>query len=118
MTMIRIGFAVALLFAMLPHTVVAQAIAVSLTHTAVNVTTSTGEVSAADVNRGFLLIINDSNFVIYCKVGVAAVLNEGIRLNASGGSFEMSRGNRNLDADAVNCIHGDSGNKVLLVTEG
>ena len=96
----------------------AQSTRVTVTHTAVNVTTSSGEVIAAKTKRGFLLIVNDSDTDIYCKVGAAAVMNEGIRINANGGSFEMGRGLRNIDTRAVNCIHGGSGNKVALGMEG
>lgn len=90
----------------------------ALTHTAINVTTSTGEALVANTSRRWLLIENDSDTVIYCKVGVAAVLNQGIRLNANGGSWELSPSMGNYNTGAVNCIHGGTGNKVLLVTEG
>ena len=91
---------------------------ITLTHTAINVTTSTGEALAANTSRRWLLIENDSDTAIYCKVGVAAVLNQGIRLNANGGSWELSPRLGNYNTGAVNCIHGGTGNKVLLVTEG
>lgn len=88
------------------------------THAAVNVTTSTGEVLASSVARRYALFINDSDTVIYLKFGAAAVLNDGVRLSASGGSYEMSPMLGNLYTGAVNAIHGGSGNKVLLVTSG
>lgn len=91
---------------------------VTIVHTAVNVTTSTGEVLAASTDRKWALIINDSDVVIYCKIAAAAVLNEGIRLNANGGSFEISPQLGNFVTGAINCIHGGAGNKVLLVVEG
>ena len=46
----------------------------------------------------------------------AAVANEGIRLNANGGSYYIFDGDGNLDRDAVNCITA-SATVVLLVTE-
>lgn len=88
------------------------------THTAVNVTASSAEVLASNANRKYALFINDSDAVIYLKIGVSAVLNEGIRLNANGGSYEMSSAIGNLATGAVNGIHGSSGNKVLTVLEG
>lgn len=89
----------------------------TLSHTAVNVTTSSGQVVAANSSRKYLLLVNDSDAVIYIKVGAAAALNQGICLNPSG-SYEMGAGFGNLDTRAVYAIHGSTGNKVLLVTEG
>lgn len=88
------------------------------THTAVNVTTSTAAALAANLERKYALLVNDSDTTIYIKLGAAAVLNEGIRLNANGGSYEMSAALGNLVHVAINAIHGGTGNKVLLVTEG
>lgn len=88
-----------------------------LTHTAYNATTSTTEALAASTTRTYLLIINDSDTTVYLKFGAAAVLNQGIRLNANGGSAEFSPRNGNVDTRAVNVIHGGAGNKALLITE-
>lgn len=96
----------------------AQAPQVVVSHSVVNVAITSTQVVAANTSRGFLLIENDSDTSLYCKIGVAAVVNEGIRINSNGGSFEMSRTNRNLDTRAVNCIHGGAGTKTMLVTEG
>ena len=116
--MLRICISVLFVLLLAPTLVLAQSTKVTVSHSVVNVTTSTGEVIAVKSNRGFLLLINDSDTDIYCKVNASAVLNEGLRLNANSGSWEMSRGGRNLDTRAVNCIHGGTGNKVMLVTEG
>ena len=88
------------------------------THTAVNVTTGTGEVLASNANRLYALLVNDSDTTIYIKLGVAAVANQGIRLNANGGNYEMSAMLGNLYTGAINGIHGGTGNKALLMTEG
>lgn len=88
------------------------------THTAVNATTSTGQLIAANTSRKYLLIENDSDTVVYIKLGAAAVLNQGIRINGSGGYYEMSSQFGNLYTGAVNVIHGGSGNKAVLLTEG
>ena len=59
--------------------------------------------------------MNDSDTDIYLKVGAAAVVNEGIRLNSGGGSWELSLEFGNLSGSVVNCIHGGAGTKTLLV---
>jgi len=88
------------------------------THTAVNVTTTTGAVLASNANRLYALLVNDSDTVIYIKLGAAAVANQGIRLNADGGSYEMSAMLGNLYTGAINGIHAGTDNKVILLTEG
>jgi len=92
--------------------------AVTFTHTAVNATTSDAQVLAANANRKYLLVINDSDTVIYLMVGGTAVANQGIRLNANGGNFEMSLAMGNLSTAAIRAIHAGTGNKALLFTEG
>ena len=79
-------------------------------------TGSTGAV-AANAKRNYLLIINDSDTVVYLAFGEAAVANKGVRLNANGGSYEMSERFGNLHQGAVNCINA-SGTKVLCGVEG
>lgn len=92
--------------------------AVTVTHTTATITTASGVALAANTSRKYALFINDSDTVIYLMVSAAAVANQGIRLNANGGSYEMSHALGNLDTRVVNAIHGGSGNKVLLVAEG
>lgn len=88
------------------------------THTAVNATTASGAALASNANRLYALVVNDSDTTIYIKLGADAVANQGIRLNAYGGAYEMSKKLGNLYTGAINCIHASTGNKVLLVTEG
>jgi hypothetical protein len=88
------------------------------THTAVNVATATTAIIAANANRKYLLLVNDSDTPIWIKLGANAVANQGIRINANGGSYEMSAKQGNLYLGAVNGIHASTGNKVMLVTEG
>lgn len=90
----------------------------TVTHTTATVTTATGAALAANANRKYALVVNDSDTVIYIKIGADAAANQGIRLNADGGSFEMSHALGNLNTGAINAIHAGSGNKTLLVTEG
>ena len=62
------------------------------THTVITVAATSTEVRAANTARRYLLLVNDSDEVIYVALGTAAALNSGIRINASGGSFELARG--------------------------
>jgi len=87
------------------------------THTAVTVGNTTTAVIAANAARKYLLLVNDSDEAIYVNLGGAAVANTGVRINANGGSLELSVQHANLYAGAVNAICA-SGSKKLLVTEG
>jgi len=87
------------------------------THSQPTVGATTTLAVAANADRLYALLINNSDEVIYLKIGVAAVLNQGIRLNANGGSYELSKRLGNLTFGAINAIC-TSGSKVLLVTEG
>ena len=114
--MLRIIIAVCVLLA-----AAIDARAIQFMHTAVDVATTSTQVLAGVTSfdkRRWVLIINDSDVTIYCKLGAVAVVNEGIRINASGGSFEMSTSIRNVDLRALNCIHGGAGTKTMLVSEG
>jgi len=98
---------------------VAPLAAGSLAHTQVSVATTSTGILAANVNRRYGLFVNDSDAVIYLRLGTgSAVLNQGIRLNANGGSYEMASAYGNLHTGEVQAIHGLTGTKVLLVTEG
>lgn len=91
----------------------------SVTHSAINVATSSTEVVAsisAGKRRNLLILVNDSDTTIYCNLaGATAAVNQGVRLNDSGGALFMDV---SVTLSAVNCIHGGAGNKVLLVSEG
>ena len=89
----------------------------TLAHTTATIGASTGAALAANANRKYALLVNDSDAVIYLKIGAAAVLNQGIRLNANGGSYEMSAQYGNLDSRVINAIS-SSANNYLLITEG
>lgn len=87
------------------------------THTAPTIGNTTTVALAANTTRRYLLLVNDSTEDIYIKLGAAAVMNQGIRINANGGSYEMSKKLGNLYTGAINGIC-TSGSKILLVTEG
>jgi len=86
---------------------------------ATEVAISSGDTSeaalAANTNRVYALFINDSDTVMYLRLGETSVDHEGIRLSASGGSYEIN--SLNLYKGLVNVICETSG-KILLVTEG
>ncbi len=88
------------------------------THTSVGAATSSTLALAANSNRRYAIFVNDSDTAVYLGLGAAAIVNAGIRLNANGGSYEMSAMLGNLYRGAINAIHGGTGTKSLLVTEG
>ncbi len=73
---------------------------------------TTTVISAADPNRRYLAIVNDSSEVIYLAVDADAVMNRGIRLNANGGVFEMT--GLHLSLQVVNGICASGGMNVTL----
>lgn len=86
-------------------------------HTAVTVGNASTLALAANANRRYALFVNDSDSIMYINLGNAAATNEGIRLNANGGSFEMGLEFGNLQIGAVYAISDGAGH-ILLVTEG
>lgn len=60
------------------------------TNTFVTVGVASGTVLAANGSRKSAILTNDSDTTIYVSCGATAVLNRGIRLNASGGSAMIS----------------------------
>lgn len=86
-------------------------------HTTAACATSTTEALAADAARIYALFVNDSDVVMYLAVATSAAVNAGVRLNANGGSWEMSVAYGNISTSVINCIHGGSGTKTLTVYE-
>ncbi len=87
------------------------------THSAPTAGVASGAMLAANTDRLYALFVNDSDATVYLALGTAAVLNTGIRLNASGGSYEMSKKLGNLYTGVVNGIS-SAASKTVLVTEG
>lgn len=85
-------------------------------HTTATCANTSTTALAANEGRISALLINNSTQVIWIKVGEAAVANEGIRLNANGGSYYITDAEGNLDREVVNCIVA-SGTGVMLATE-
>jgi len=75
-------------------------------------------VIAANVNRLYALVVNDSDTTIYLSLGAVAIVGSGIRINANGGSYEMSAKLGNLYTGAINGIHGGAGAKDVGTVEG
>tara|TARA_R110000751_G_scaffold2435_3_gene12751 strand:+ start:9725 stop:10117 length:393 start_codon:yes stop_codon:yes gene_type:complete len=61
--------------------------------TAVNFAVTVGSTSSiirgTDADRKLLVLVNDSDSVLFLSLGSAAVMNTGIRLNANGGSIVL-----------------------------
>jgi len=102
-----------------PEVIIATASGeIAPTHSVVNVTTVTGAALAANPDRTYALLVNDSDTDIYIALGVAAVAHEGILISALGDAYPMSAQIGNLYLGVINAIHAGSGNKVLMITEG
>lgn len=86
------------------------------THSTAAVGTASLTALAANENRKYALLINDSDTDIYLCFGTPAVTHKGIRLNANGGAHEITA--LNLYKGIITAIHGGTGTKTLLVTEG
>lgn len=85
------------------------------THAAVTVGATTTVAMAQSDTRTWVLLVNDSDETIYVSFGAAAVMNQGIRLNAGGGALDISSETGFLDQRQINAICA-SGAKTLLVT--
>lgn len=89
------------------------------THSTTSVADVDTQIVGANGNRKYLLLVNDSDAVVYISVGTSASMNNGIRLEANGGTWEVSVTNGNLITDAVNGIRESGlGDKLVLATEG
>ena len=84
----------------------------SATSTNVSVGATTTVALAANEARRYAVLVNDSDEDIYISLGAAAVLNKGIRLNAYGGTLNIS-GDRPFRG-AINAIC-TSGSKNLAI---
>lgn len=84
------------------------------TPTKVSVGSSDTVVLTANGGRAYAVFVNDSDETIFLALGTLAVINEGIRLNANGGNYEIKK--ENLWVGEVSAICA-SGSKNLTVTE-
>ena len=79
-----------------------------------DLTATQAKVLPANPVRKHALFVNDSDAIAYLSLGSPAAANQGIRLNASGGSYELN---------VTNLYHGDiyaisvGATKRLCITE-
>ncbi len=86
----------------------------SITNFNVSIGTSSTQVLAANSGRKLLILVNDSDEPIYVSLGATATLNNGIRLNASGGALALDNP---IYKGVVNAISAN-GSKTLVGAEG
>ncbi|GAI46308.1 unnamed protein product [marine sediment metagenome] len=80
-----------------------------------NVIVTSTLVLAVNKMRQTATFINNSDVVIFLRLGAAAAVNTGKPLNANGGSFEINKSN--MWKGDVYAIHGGTGDKVLCIEE-
>lgn len=88
-----------------------------MAHTTASMSSATGAVLAVNNDRKYALIVNDGSVDVYLNLGAAATANAGIRINANGGHYEITREAGNLTGVVINGITA-SGTATVLVTEG
>lgn len=86
----------------------------SATNFAVTVGSTSTLIRSANAARKLLVLVNDSDVVLYVSLGSAAVMNEGIRLNANGGNIVLENPIYTGDIYAI-C---SAGGKTIVGVEG
>lgn len=79
------------------------------------ITVGTSSVDALDASSGrvYAVLVNDSANPIYISLnGAAAVVGQGIRLNATGGSYEINLSNQYIGQ--INAISGTGGSNLTV----
>jgi len=94
-----------------PASIAVEKATASSTSGKVTVGNSSTAILAVNANRKAAIIVNDSNQTVFLNYSATAVMNEGIRLNASGGSIREE-----LYTGAITGIC-SSGSKNVTVTE-
>ncbi len=87
----------------------------SATNTKKTIANSSTAVLTANPDRAFVILVNDSDEAIYVTLGSTAVINSGIRLNATGGTLKLDNNSRYTGPIAAICA---SGSKNLTVCHG
>ena len=90
----------------------------NITHTSIDVGTTSTTACGKNPSSRYRLLVNISDTDMFLSMNGEAALSKGVKLYANGGSYEMGIKWGNLYAGACYIIHGGSGNKTLLVTEG
>ncbi len=86
----------------------------TVSNTEVSVTATTQQALAENKDRLYALFVNDSDTIAYLMFGEDAAQNKGIRVNANGGSFDMSTTQGNLWKGVVNVIGGSTKNMTIV----
>ena len=94
---------------------VAPLLANSFEHTAVTVGSRSVQVLGENKARVSALFINDSDDIIYLRFGATAVVNEGIRINGFGGSYELTIQSGTMIPDVVNAVSAESNLNLLIL---
>lgn len=81
-----------------------------------SVTDVSAIIVAANDQRADLMIVNDSEVLVYLARGNAAVARSGIRLNGNGGAFNMNQTDLFLGAIYAVCDEGQDAN--VTISEG
>lgn len=91
---------------------------VTIVHSTASVDDSTTEVIVAAANRKYLRLTNNHpTITVFLRIGAAATLNTGIRLDPAGGTYEMRQDANNVDPRVVNGIGDAAGPAVILVAQ-
>ncbi len=78
---------------------------------------TTTELLAEDGDRKYAIFFNDSNETVYLGIGHPAILNQGPRMNAEGGFYELLRApGGNFSMQVVNAICASGGKNVTIQT--
>jgi hypothetical protein len=95
--------------------IIRDATTITIAHSVATSGVASTTALAANASRKYALIVNDSANAIYIFLGATAVLNQGIRLNANGGSYEINE--TNLYTGIITTITTVASQNVI-VTEG
>lgn len=90
---------------------------VTYAHTQPSATSASGDMLASNASRKYALLTNIGSVDVYLKINATAVANQGILLQAYGGTYEISPTNNNFTTAVIRGITA-SGTATVLVTEG
>lgn len=83
----------------------------------VNVQNESTEVVPANTRRKIAIVVNDSDTEMWAAIGKDAVVGKGIPLTTKGSVLIVSKSGDIFSTEAINCIHGSSGDKVAAAQE-
>ena len=96
-----------------------EATRTTLTHTMLTTTGVSQQALASNIDRNYLTIQNTHTAnQIFCKFGVSAVVNEGIRLEVAPNTNSVVVWSDKVPTAALNCLADGTATGVLTITEG